>query len=184
MHALMIAVMALAGCMAACSSAGARELAVAETDLVSAEIMGIQASPDGDMAAVLLKVEGDMLPIFIGIVEAMAIERARRGVHSPRPLTHDLLGDVIASADLRMRRLVIDELTDDGNFLAALELQPTGGGAMRRVDSRPSDGMALAVRSGARIVVARQVVEKARAAEQDRAPEQPGRPSRTHPIQT
>jgi len=183
MRPLLIRVIVLAGWLA-CGACEARELAVAEADLVTAEILTIQASPDGDMAAVLLKVEDEMLPIFIGMVEAMAIERARRGVQSPRPMTHDLLGDVIASADLTLQRLVIDELTDEGSFLAALELQPTAGGTLRRVDSRPSDGMALAVRSGARIVVARQVVEKARAAEEDSAPDDPARPRRARPIET
>lgn len=183
MRALSISVLALAACLA-WSNCLSRELAVAETDLLSAEIVGLQASPDGEMAAVLLKVEDEVLPIVIGMVEAVAIERARQGLQSPRPLTHDLLGDVIASADLRMQRLVIDELTDEGSFLAALELQPTDGGAVRRVDSRPSDGMALAVRSGARIVVARQVVAKARAAEDESDPGLPSRPLSAPSIET
>lgn len=183
MRALLIGAIALVVGLVS-DGAQARELAVVEADLVSAEIIGIQPSPGGDMAAVLLKVEDETLAIYIGIVEATAIERARRGVQSPRPLTHDLLGDVIVSADLRMRRLVIDELTDDGNFLAALELQPLGGGALRRIDSRPSDGMALTVRSGARIVIARQVMEKARAAEEGTSPDPLRPPTRPSPIQT
>ncbi len=182
MRSILISVMMLAGSLV-CSHGHARDLAVTEADLLSAEILGVQPLPDGHTAAVLLKVGDDSFPVLIGIFEAMAIERARRGVHSPRPLTHDLLSDVIASADLRLQRLVIDELTDQGSYLAALELQPNGGGSLRRIDSRPSDGMALAVRSGARIVVARQVVEKARAAEEDAEPSDPERQRPARPIE-
>lgn len=183
MRRMLISTIALAGCLT-CIDGKARELAVAEADLLSAEIVGVQAAPGREMAAVLLKVDQDTLPVYIGIVEAMAIERARRGMQTPRPLTHDLLGDVIVIAGLRLQRLVIDELTEDGNFLAALELQPAGGGPLRRVDSRPSDGMALAARSGARIVVARQVVEKARAAEEGSAPDDSQRQRMVRPIET
>lgn len=182
MRSLRIAVMVLAGWLA-CSAGQARELAVAEEDLMTAEILAVQPAPNGHAAAVLLKVGDDTFPILIGIIEAMAIERARRGVQSPRPMTHDLLSEVIASADLRLRRLVIDELTDEGSYLAALELQPADGGSLRRVDSRPSDGMALAVRSGARIVVARQVVEKARAVEEDATPADPERLHMDSPVE-
>lgn len=181
MRSVLISILALAGWLA-CSHGHARELAVSEADLVTAEILGVQPLPDASMAAVLLQVGDDTFPVMIGMVEAMAIERARLGVQSPRPLTHELLGDVIASADLRMARLVIDELTDDGRYLAALELQPTEGGALRRVDSRPSDGMALAVRSGAPIVVARQVVEKAIATQEEFAPDDPQFRQRARPM--
>lgn len=153
--------------LAATGTAQGRDLAVPEADLLTAEIAGVQAAPDGSMAAVLLRVDGELLPIFIGPLEAAAIERGRHGIRPPRPLTHELLDEVIRRAELRLDRLVIDELSEQGSFLAVLELRPIGGGKLRRIDARPSDGMALAVRSGADIVVARQVVEKARRSEPD-----------------
>lgn len=178
MRTLLTCAIAFASGLAASTGADARELSVPEDQLLVAEIVELQASPAGDMAAVVLKVDDHTLPIFIGMTEALAIERARRGLQSPRPLTHDLLGDVIVSADLRMRRLVIDELSDDGHYLAVLELHPLSGGPVRRIDSRPSDGMVLAVRSGSTIVVARQIIEQARASKQ-RPPAQPIHTSRS-----
>lgn len=146
----------------------ARELAAAEESLKPAEVLGVEPLPMGDMAAIVLKVGEETLPVFTGIYEGAAIERARRGVAPPRPQTHELFADVLARQGLQLKRVVIDELRDDGNFMAVLELQRRGE-AITRIDARPSDAIALALRLGAPIVVAEQVVEKAQAEGDDGA---------------
>lgn len=154
--------------------AEARELAAAEDSLKPAEVLGVEPLPMGDMAAIVLKVGEESLPVFTGIYEGAAIERARRGVAPPRPQTHELFADVLARQGLQLKRVVIDELRDDGNFMAVIELQRRGE-PLTRIDARPSDAIALALRLGAPIVVAEQVVDKAlagdeQAAESDSAP--------------
>ena len=144
------------------SAVSARSLAVAPADLLPAELVGVQALPETGMAILLLRTPDGAaeLPMFTGIVEAAAIDRALRHEKPSRPLTHELLGDVLLATDRRMQRLVIDELRD-GQFLAALELRAKDGGHVRLVDTRPSDGLALALRYGAPVFVARQVFEAA-----------------------
>lgn len=147
--------------MAAAPSATARDLAVPVGDLLPSELVGIHALP-GEMAVLLLRSSDGRseLPIFTGQVEAAAIERAWRRLRPDRPLTHELLGDLLEATGWKVERLVIDELRD-GQFLAALELR-NGAGQTRLVDTRPSDGLALALRAGAPVVIARQVYEAAR----------------------
>jgi uncharacterized protein len=139
----------------------ARELAVAPADLQPAELVAVQQLAGHEVAILVLRVSGSDvdLPIFVGSVEADAIERARRRQRPPRPQTHELLGDLLVLTGWTVERLVIDELRD-GQFLAALELR-SADGQRRLLDSRPSDGLALVLRSGGRIAVARQVIEAA-----------------------
>jgi uncharacterized protein len=151
----------------------ARELAVPPADLLPAEFVAVQQLADAGMAVMLLRVGGHDLPMFTGLTEAAAIDRAMRKLRPPRALTHELLGDVLEATGWRLERLVIDEL-DAGQFKAALELTALRGGTRRMVDSRPSDGLVLALRHGAPIVVARQVLEAA-AEEELRRPGQAGK---------
>lgn len=155
-----IRTMLLLALVMAAARSGARELAVAEDALQTAEVLGVEPLPLGDMAAILLKVGEETLPVFTGLYEGAAIERARRGVAPPRPQTHELFADVLARQGLVVKRVVIDELREDGNFMAVIELQRRGEPSSR-IDARPSDAIALALRLGAPIVVAKQVVEKA-----------------------
>jgi len=142
--------------------AGARELAPAAADLVPAELVAIHQVPDAGMALLLLRTaDGSAgLPMFTGQVEAAAVERAWRGERPDRPLTHELLGDLLETTGWKIERLVIDELRD-GQFLAALELSSTSGQTRRLLDTRPSDGLAMALRVGAPVFIARQVIEDA-----------------------
>lgn len=142
----------------------AREIAVPSSDLLPAELVGIRALPDAGMALLLLRTADGRseLPMFTGMAEAEAIDRAWRGIRPERPQTHELLGDMLQATGWKVERLVIDELRD-GQFLAALELRGEGG-KRRLLDTRPSDGLALVLRTGAPVQVARQVI---RAAERD-----------------
>ena len=98
------------------------------------------------------------LPIWIGASEAESIAMKLQDVAAPRPLTHDLLRSVIASLGATVSRVVVSELNED-TFFAKIVLQFNG--TTMEVDARPSDAIALAVRSDAPIFADDMVVEKA-----------------------
>jgi bifunctional DNase/RNase len=95
--------------------------------------------------------EGRTLPIFIGTPEAAAIAYALQGVEMPRPMTHDLIHDLLTALGVSVERIVITELRSSTYFA---ELQLRRGGARSVVSSRPSDAVAVAVRTGSPIYVA------------------------------
>lgn len=103
---------------------------------------------------VLLSVgRGELLPIWVGPTEGLAIERGARGQRGPRPMTHDLLGGVVTALDARVHHVQVRSLTEDGTYLGTLVLEGPDGA--RSVDARPSDAIAVALRAGAPIYVAR-----------------------------
>ncbi len=99
------------------------------------------------------------LPIFIGGLEATAIATFLAQVEVPRPLTHDLLATVVQTLGWQVRRVTITRLAD-GTFFAEVTLTD-GAGGLRHLDARPSDSVALALRAGAPIFVAQDVLEEA-----------------------
>ena len=119
--------------------------------------MGVRVEMPSNQPLVLLReVAGERyLPIWIGAVEATAIAFAQQGVVPPRPLTHDLLKDVIGALEAELREVRITEVRD-GVFYAVLVFS-TGA----EVSARPSDSIALALRTGTRIVCADEVLEEA-----------------------
>lgn len=143
--------------------AAERELAAAVDEFVEVEVATLgMAAPHGSPVVLLREPDGgEMIPIFIGHDSARAILLALRNARLPRPLTHDLLGDVIGSLDARLTRIYVDDIADD-TFLGMLELEVSGRDEPVRVDTRPSDGIALALRTGASIHVAPKVLEEAR----------------------
>lgn len=96
-------------------------------------------------------------PIIIGIFEAVAIDRKLKGTELPRPLTHDLLDNVIKKMGGTLTKIVVNDLKDN-TFYARLHI--TRGNEEIEVDSRPSDAVALAVRAGCPIYVEDSVLEK------------------------
>ena len=96
-------------------------------------------------------------PIVVGLPEAMAIERRLRGIETPRPMTHDLLGAVIQSLGGRLDRVVVHELSE-GTFYAVLCIDTADG--ERLVDARPSDAIALAVADGIPVFVSDRVLDE------------------------
>ncbi len=123
-------------------------------------VSGITVDP-GSGAAVLV-LEGDkevMLPISIGIAEATSIAKELEGVSLPRPLTHDLLQAVLDHLGAELLRVEITALRDN-TYFAELVIRDAKG-QEGRIDSRPSDGIALAVRVEAPIFVHEQVLRKA-----------------------
>lgn len=108
--------------------------------------------------------QGRILPIWIGHPEATAILLALQSVDTPRPMTHDLLNNIIDAMDYTIERIEITRL-EEGTFYAALILR--GEDRTVAIDARPSDSIALAVRSGAPIFVAESVLDEAAVPEQE-----------------
>ena len=100
--------------------------------------------------------EGRTLPIFIGTPEAAAIAYALQGVTMPRPMTHDLMRDVLLSLDVQIERVVITEL-QNSTYYAELRLRR--GGDVTIVSSRPSDAVAVAVRTGSPLFVSDELMD-------------------------
>ncbi len=119
-------------------------------------VVGVRVELPANQPILLLKeVEGERyLPIWVGAVEAAAIAFEQQGVRPARPMTHDLLRDVIRSLNATLEAVHITEMKD-GTYYA--ELVFTG---FPRVSSRPSDAVALAVRSGAKIFGAENLLDE------------------------
>jgi len=128
---------------------------------IPCEILGLSSSPaTGGAYAILLKeVDGKKrLPIIIGAFEAQAIALEIEGIKPPRPLTHDLLKQLTDSLGATVLEIIIDELKDN-TFYAKIILEVSG--FSQELDARPSDAIALAVRTQAPIYVAETVMDAA-----------------------
>jgi bifunctional DNase/RNase len=129
--------------------------------MVKMEIKGLLMDPVSNMPVVILRdaADGVFLPIWVGIFEANAIAIEMEKVTTPRPMTHDLLKNVLTELEMRVDRVVINDLRDN-TFFARIYL--SRGEATWNIDSRPSDAIALALRSKAEIFVEEEVLEKSR----------------------
>jgi uncharacterized protein len=128
---------------------------------IQCEILGLSSSPStGGAYAILLKeINGNRrLPIIIGAFEAQAIALEIEGIKPPRPLTHDLLKQVLDNLGAAVMEVVIDELREN-TFYAKIVLEVSA--LTNEVDARPSDAIALAVRTQSPIYVAEKVMEAA-----------------------
>ena len=113
-----------------------------------------------DQIIVLKEKSGErQFPIVIGFLEASSIKMKLSGIEPPRPMTHDLLAAVIEGFEATLDRLVIDKMVNN-TFHAKLEFRVKNG-KKKIIDARPSDGIALAVRTGASIFVEEDVINKA-----------------------
>ncbi len=130
------------------------------TQLVPMSIKGLMLDPVSNSPIVVLKDEAEkfFLPIWVGIFEANAIALQLENVATPRPMTHDLLKNMIADLDAHVARVVINDLRDS-TFFAQIRL--ITGGKTLEVDARPSDAIALALRTEAPIFVAQSVLDQA-----------------------
>jgi bifunctional DNase/RNase len=120
------------------------------------EVVGVRVEMPSNQPIVLLReADGERyLPIWIGAVEATAIAFAQQGVLPPRPLTHDLLKDVLEATGNALTEVRITEM-NDGVFFAELVLD-----SGVEIGARPSDSIALALRTGARIVCAEELLDE------------------------
>lgn len=129
---------------------------------VEMKVKGLMWDPVSRMPIVILKTkEGEsLLPIFVGLFEANAIAQQLDGSLSPRPMTHDLLGNLINALHARVDRVVITDLRDN-TFFALIHLDRNG--EKYEIDARPSDAMALALRVKVPIFVEDTVIERSSA---------------------
>ncbi|MCS7121316.1 MAG: bifunctional nuclease family protein [Archaeoglobaceae archaeon] len=129
--------------------------------MLVAEVFGVFAERSmlGFSPVVVLRAEnGRVLPIYIGIAEALAIYTALRGEIPPRPMTHDLLADVIRKLNAKVERIVIDDLIEN-TFYARIVLKQDD--RVVEVDARPSDSIAIAVRMKVPIYVEEFILNEA-----------------------
>ncbi|HUJ66037.1 MAG TPA: bifunctional nuclease family protein [Acidimicrobiales bacterium] len=125
------------------------------------QILGVHVEATSGTPLILLREDDSpqrVLPIFVGPMEAAAIAVALDGQAPPRPLTHDVMAELLLSLDGRVDRVEVTGLRD-GTFVA--ELAVTGPGGERRLDARPSDAIALALRVGAPTFVSDEVLDQA-----------------------
>jgi bifunctional DNase/RNase len=129
--------------------------------LIEMSIQGLMVDPITNMPIVILKdKDGDRkLPIWVGIFEANAIALQIENIATPRPMTHDLLKNVIKDLDGQVERVVVCDLKDN-TFYAIIYL--TVRGESIAIDARPSDAIALALRARAPIMVEETVIENAK----------------------
>jgi hypothetical protein len=120
----------------------------------------LTVDPFTNMPILILKDEAgaEALPIWIGLLEASAIATELEKIALDRPMTHDLLKDIIGQSGLKVDCVEIHDVKDN-TFYAAIHLVGPRKKCIA-IDSRPSDAIALALRTGARIQVARKVIER------------------------
>jgi bifunctional DNase/RNase len=130
------------------------------SELVPMMIKGLMLDPVSNSPIVVLKDEEEkfFLPIWVGIFEANAIALQLENVTTPRPMTHDLLKNMIGELEGRVMRIVINDLRDSTFFA---QIRVLTGGKTLEVDARPSDAIALALRTEAPIFVAQTVLDQA-----------------------
>ena len=121
-------------------------------------IYGVSFDMVGKQPIVLLKtVSGNkFLPIWIGHAEAAAILMKLQGAQTPRPMTHDLVSDILGELNTQVAKITVTELKDN-TFYALITLKSNASEI--EIDSRPSDALALAVRTNAPIFAADKVIE-------------------------
>ena len=130
---------------------------------VEMKIRGLIMDPVTNMPIVILR-ESDsesVLPIWVGVYEANAIALEIEKVSTPRPMTHDLLKNLLIGLETTVRKVVVTELKDD-TFYAVIWLDR--GGEIISIDSRPSDALALALRMDCPIYVEEEVLKSSRLA--------------------
>src|SRR5262252_8380841 len=129
---------------------------------VEMKIRGLMLDPVTNTPIVILKDSADtVLPIWVGVYEANAIAPEIEKVSMPRPMTHDLIKNVLAGLDAHVHKVVVTELKDD-TFYAVIWMEREGH--IISVDSRPSDALALALRVDCPIFVSDDVLKASKAA--------------------
>jgi bifunctional DNase/RNase len=123
------------------------------------KVAGITVDPFTNTPIVILKdlEEKDVLPIWIGLLEASSIATALENIQTPRPMTHDLLKNVLDSLGVKVIKIEVNDLRDN-TYFALIHMEVDGKRLV--IDSRPSDAIALALRVNAAIFVEESVIKK------------------------
>ena len=129
---------------------------------IEVKIRGLMMDPSSGTPIIILKdVNSEtMLPIWVGAYEANAIALEIEKIAPQRPMTHDLLRNLIVEMGARVERVVVTELRDN-TFFAVIEMRNSGGEPLM-LDSRPSDAIALALRADCPIFVNEEVIRASR----------------------
>jgi bifunctional DNase/RNase len=144
-------ILAAAGCTSTSPRTGASSM----------KVDGVRMDPRTSSPVLLLKEESGLrrrLPIWIGLYEAQSIAIGMEAVETPRPNTHDLIGNILGGIQGELHRVVITELRGN-TYYAVLEIELNGEKVV--IDSRPSDAIAVAVRAGAPVFATEEVLEAA-----------------------
>jgi len=128
--------------------------------LIPMEVIGVRVEMPSNQPIILLKeIDGSrFLPIWVGAVEATAIAFAQQGVEPPRPLTHDLMNNLVELLDATLTAVHMTEIKD-GIFYATMLLRDSKGGQLT-ISARPSDAIALAVRSNSNILATQELLDE------------------------
>jgi len=128
---------------------------------VEMKVDGLTLDPVTNMPIIILKdLEGErVLPIWVGIFEANAIALEIEKISTPRPMTHDLIKNILEGLDASINHIFVSDLKDN-TFYALISVNI--GGSNVDIDSRPSDAIAVALRVNAPILVSTKVIEEAR----------------------
>src|SRR4051812_35453498 len=128
---------------------------------IEMSIKGLMVDPISNMPIVILRDKDGTrtLPIWVGMFEANAIALQIENISTPRPMTHDLLRNVIQDLEATVEKIVVCDL-QDGTFYALIYLRVQG--ELRAIDARPSDAIALALRTRAPIFVEEAVIDNAK----------------------
>jgi bifunctional DNase/RNase len=128
--------------------------------LIPMEVIGVRVEMPSNQPIILLKeIDGSrFLPIWVGAVEATAIAFAQQGVEPPRPLTHDLMNNLVELLDATLTAVHLTEIKD-GVFYATMLLRDSNAGQLT-ISARPSDAIALAVRSHSNILATEELLNE------------------------
>ena len=131
---------------------------------VEMKVRGLALDPVSNLPIIILRDDEEKrsLPIWVGIFEANAIALELEKIATPRPMTHDLIKNVLEAVDAKVEKIVVNDLREN-TFFALIHLRM--GEEEVTVDSRPSDAIALALRAGAPIFVDDDVVRRAKTVE-------------------
>jgi bifunctional DNase/RNase len=134
---------------------------------IEMKIRGLMMDPVTNVPIVILKgAEGNaLLPIWVGVYEANAIALEIEKISTPRPMTHDLLRNMLNGLSCSVMKVVVNQLKDD-TFYAIIWLEREG--RLISIDSRPSDALALALRTDSPIFVEEEVINTSKAASADK----------------
>ena len=134
---------------------------------IEMKIRGLMMDPVTNVPIVILKgAEGNaLLPIWVGVYEANAIALEIEKISSPRPMTHDLLRNILNGLSCSVMKVVVNRLKDD-TFYAVIWLEREG--CLISIDCRPSDALALALRTDSPIFVEEEVIKTSKAASADK----------------
>ena len=128
--------------------------------LIPMEVVGVRVEMPSNQPIVLLKeINGSRcLPIWVGAVEATAIAFAQQGVEPPRPLTHDLMSNLVELLDATLTAVHLTEIKE-GIFYATMLVRDSNGGQLT-LSARPSDAIALAIRTHSNILATQELLDE------------------------